>query len=66
MVLYNGDRIFGAADLAANALTFNRLRHRAVVVTPGRRLGAPALRLDDEKTRLWDAPVHTPALRWGV
>ena len=23
------------------------------------------LRLDDEKTRLWDAPVHTPALRWG-
>jgi len=24
------------------------------------------LRLDDEMTRLWDAPVHTPALRWGV
>jgi dihydroxyacetone kinase-like protein len=24
------------------------------------------LRLDDEKTRLWDAPVHTPGLRWGV
>jgi len=24
------------------------------------------LRLDDEKTRLWDAPGHTPALRWGV
>jgi dihydroxyacetone kinase-like protein len=24
------------------------------------------LRLDDEKTRLWDAPVNTPALRWGV
>jgi dihydroxyacetone kinase-like protein len=22
--------------------------------------------LDDETTRLWDAPVHTPALRWGV
>jgi dihydroxyacetone kinase-like protein len=22
------------------------------------------LRLDDEFTRLWDAPVHTPALRW--
>lgn len=22
--------------------------------------------LDDEMTRLWDAPVHTPALRWGV
>jgi dihydroxyacetone kinase-like protein len=24
------------------------------------------MRLDDEKTRLWDAPVHTPGLRWGV
>jgi dihydroxyacetone kinase-like protein len=23
------------------------------------------LRLDDELTRLWDAPVDTPALRWG-
>lgn len=24
------------------------------------------LRLDEELTELWDAPVHTPALRWGV
>ncbi len=24
------------------------------------------LRLDDEMVELWDAPVHTPALRWGV
>ncbi|WP_026556622.1 dihydroxyacetone kinase subunit DhaK [Arthrobacter sp. 35W] len=24
------------------------------------------LRLDDEMTALWDAPVHTAALRWGV
>src|SRR4051794_9152115 len=24
------------------------------------------LALDDEMTALWDAPVHTPALRWGV
>lgn len=24
------------------------------------------LRLDDELTKLWDAPVHTPGLRWGV
>jgi dihydroxyacetone kinase-like protein len=24
------------------------------------------LRMDDELTRLWDAPVNTPALRWGV
>jgi dihydroxyacetone kinase-like protein len=24
------------------------------------------LKLDDEMLRLWDAPVHTAALRWGV
>jgi dihydroxyacetone kinase-like protein len=24
------------------------------------------VKLDDELTRLWDAPVRTPALRWGV
>jgi dihydroxyacetone kinase-like protein len=24
------------------------------------------LKLDDEMTRYWDAPVHTPAMRWGV
>ncbi len=24
------------------------------------------LRLDDETIRYWDAPVHTPALRWGI
>ena len=24
------------------------------------------LKLDDELLRLWDAPVHTPGLRWGL
>ncbi len=24
------------------------------------------LKLDDELVKFWDAPVHTPALRWGV
>jgi dihydroxyacetone kinase-like protein len=24
------------------------------------------VKLDDELTKLWDAPVHTPALRWGT
>ncbi|HST38618.1 MAG TPA: dihydroxyacetone kinase subunit DhaK, partial [Conexibacter sp.] len=24
------------------------------------------LKLDDELVRLWDAPVNTTALRWGV
>ena len=28
-------------------------------------LSITLLRLDDELLRLWDAPVHTPALRWG-
>jgi dihydroxyacetone kinase-like protein len=23
-------------------------------------------RVDDELARLWDAPVRTPALRWGI
>jgi dihydroxyacetone kinase-like protein len=27
---------------------------------------ATITRLDDELVQLWDAPVHTPALRWGV
>ncbi len=26
----------------------------------------PLVKLDDELTRLWDEPVDTPALRWGV
>ena len=24
------------------------------------------LKLDDEMVELWDAPVHTAALRWGM
>jgi dihydroxyacetone kinase-like protein len=24
------------------------------------------LKLDGQLTDLWDAPVHTPALRWGI
>jgi phosphoenolpyruvate---glycerone phosphotransferase subunit DhaK len=24
------------------------------------------LKLDDELTELWDAPVNTAALRWGI
>ena len=29
-------------------------------------LSITMLRMDDELVDLWDAPVHTPALRWGV
>ena len=31
----------------------------------GRLLDHPG-EADDEFLKLWDAPVHTPALRWGV
>jgi dihydroxyacetone kinase-like protein len=24
------------------------------------------LKVDDEMVRLWDAPVRTPGLRWGI
>ena len=24
------------------------------------------LKLDDQMTKMWDAPVHTPTLRWGI
>jgi dihydroxyacetone kinase-like protein len=29
-------------------------------------LSITLLRADDEAVRLWDAPVHTPGLRWGM
>jgi dihydroxyacetone kinase-like protein len=29
-------------------------------------LSITLLRLDDEMIRLWDAPVLTPGLRWGM
>ena len=29
-------------------------------------LSITMMKMDDERTRLWDAPVHTPGLRWGA
>jgi len=29
-------------------------------------LSITMLRMDDDLVDLWDAPVHTPALRWGA
>ena len=31
-----------------------------------RHTGKVVLQLDGRLTELWDAPVHTPALRWGA
>ena len=32
----------------------------------GGALANQLLKLDEEMTRYWDAPVNTPALRWGT
>lgn len=61
----------------AHGIAERALAERGITVT--RRLVGPLitslemqgmsltlLKLDDELTELWDAPVHTPALRWGV
>jgi dihydroxyacetone kinase-like protein len=29
-------------------------------------MSVTVLKMTEERTRLWDAPVHTPGLRWGV
>ncbi|MCC8245900.1 dihydroxyacetone kinase subunit DhaK [Saccharothrix luteola] len=61
----------------AHGIAERLLAERGIVVA--RRLVGPyvtslemqgmsltVLKLDDEMVELWDAPVHTPALRWGV
>src|SRR5205807_7946495 len=61
----------------AHGIAERLLAERGVTVT--RRLVGPyitslemqgisltLLKLDDELTALWDAPVHTAALRWGM
>ncbi len=43
-------------SLVGNYVTSLEMAGASLTVSP----------LDDEVTRLWDAPVHTAALRWGV
>lgn len=45
-----------ARSLVGNYVTSLEMAGCSITVT----------RLDDEFKRLWDAPVHTPAMRWGV
>jgi dihydroxyacetone kinase-like protein len=45
-----------ARNLIGNYITSLEMAGTAITV----------LRLDDDLKRLWDAPVRTPALRWGV
>ena len=58
-------------DELAKQLEARGLKRRALLVgnyiTSLEMAGASItlVTLDDELTALWDAPVHTPALRWG-
>lgn len=45
-----------ARNLVGNYITALEMQGASITV----------LRLDQEMVELWDAPVHTPALRWGV
>ncbi|MCB0872835.1 MAG: dihydroxyacetone kinase subunit DhaK [Actinobacteria bacterium] len=71
----------GGTPLIELYIVFNELKAilDARNITIGRHLIGPfitslemagcsitLLRLNDEMTRLWDAPVHTAALRWGA
>ena len=51
-----------ARGLTPGAQPGRQLHH---VARDGRRVADASLELDDNLTALWDAPVHTAALRWG-
>ena len=56
-----------AKQLAARGLTATRsLVGNYITSLEMAGLSITLLVLDDELTALWDAPVHTPALRWGT
>jgi dihydroxyacetone kinase-like protein len=54
--ILRGRQITIARNLVGNYITSLEMAGTSVTL----------LRLDDEMTRLWDAPVYTAALRWGV
>lgn len=56
-----------AAVLAQRGITVARsLVGNYITALEMQGCSVSVLRLDAELTELWDAPVHTPALRWGV
>jgi dihydroxyacetone kinase-like protein len=56
-----------AKQLAARGLTATRsLVGNYITSLEMAGVSITLLLLDDELTALWDAPVHTPALRWGT
>ncbi|WP_016700621.1 dihydroxyacetone kinase subunit DhaK [Actinoalloteichus spitiensis] len=63
--------LYLAHGIAERLLADRGIRVRRRLVGPYvtslemRGISVSVLRLDDELTALWDAPVRTPALRWG-
>jgi phosphoenolpyruvate---glycerone phosphotransferase subunit DhaK len=54
--ILHGKRITIARNLIGNYITSLDMAGTSITL----------VRLDDELTKYWDAPVHTPALRWGM
>src|SRR6266481_4751848 len=55
-LILHGKRITIARNLIGNYITSLDMAGTSITL----------VRLDDELTKYWDAPVHTPALRWGM
>ena len=61
--------LYGEAEAKLRKAGFNPARNLVgSYITSLEMAGASltVLELDEELTKLWDAPVHTPALRWGA
>ncbi len=54
--ILHGKNILIARSLVGNYITSLEMAGCSITL----------VRLDDELARFWDAPVHTPALRWGM
>lgn len=54
--ILSGQNIIVARSLVGNYITSLEMAGCSITL----------VRLDEELTRYWDAPVHTPALRWGM
>src|SRR6266568_5716649 len=54
--ILHGKQITIARNLVGNYITSLEMAGASITL----------VRLDDELTRYWEAPVHTPAMRWGM
>jgi dihydroxyacetone kinase-like protein len=58
----HAERVLAGRDIVVE----RRLVGNYITALEMQGMSITLLRLDDEMVELWDAPVHTPALRWGV